>query len=322
MAISLSLPSKPTFVLVSGAWHDTSYWDKVIARLSKQGYRAAPVALRSASAEPTTAFIDDVDAVRDVIRKQVSRGCDVVVVAHSLGSVAGASAIKGFARSRGCRGGQEEQDTTATTTISVMNEKGKGKGCGHVIGFVALATGFLPTGVCFLQAVGGRPPPLWRFSSGPLVTTEEDVEDDGESTTRAFATIRVSAREAFYNDMPVEEGEQWVERLSPQSAATITQGGEFVYSGWLDVPCWSLVTTEDRAFPPEAQRAMAQAARDAGADIWSEEIAAGHSPMLSRPAETVDFFAEGGGGVWGKGFFWHSERRPRHRECEARKLLS
>ena len=57
----------------------------------------------------------------------------------------------------------------------------------------------------------------------------------------------------------------------------------------LTVPCWSLVTTEDRAFPPEAQRAMAQAARDAGADIWSEEIAAGHSPMLSRPAETVDF---------------------------------
>lgn len=57
----------------------------------------------------------------------------------------------------------------------------------------------------------------------------------------------------------------------------------------LTVPCWNLVTTEDRAFLPKAQKAMAQAARDAGADVWSEEIVASHSPMLSRPAETVGF---------------------------------
>ncbi|KAK7918426.1 alpha/beta-Hydrolase [Apiospora marii] len=287
MAVSSSSPAKPAFVLVSGAWHGTGYWAKVVAGLLREGYRATPVALRSASAKPAVTFMDDVNAVRDVIRGEVARGCDVVVVAHSLGTVVGASAIKGFARFHGGGGGGGKTGQDVAVTEVFMN--GDRDGFGHVIGFVALATGFLPTGVCFLQALGGKAPPLWRFGSEPLATTEEDVDDDGESTTKTFATIRISAREAFYHDLPVEEGERWVERLSPQGAATIAQGGEFVYAGWLDVPCWSLVTTEDRAFPPEAQRAMAQAARDAGADVWSEEIVTSHSPMLSRPAETVDF---------------------------------
>jgi len=55
------------------------------------------------------------------------------------------------------------------------------------------------------------------------------------------------------------------------------------------VPCWSLIATEDQAFPYEGQKAAVQKARDAGADIWSEEITASHSPMLSRPEETGDF---------------------------------
>lgn len=228
MAISPSLPSKPAFVLVSGAWHGTSYWAKVVAGLLREGYTATPVALRSASPKPTTTFMDDVDAVRDVIRGDVTRGCDVVVVAHSLGTVVGASAIQGFARLQS--DGRENGNSTVVTTAMAENQEG----CGRVIGFVALATGFLPASVCFLQALGGKPPPLWRFSSEPRVTTEDDVDDDGEDTTKAFVTIRVSAREAFYHDLPIEEGEQWVERLAPQCVATVRQGGEHVYAGWLD----------------------------------------------------------------------------------------
>lgn len=228
MAVSSSSPGKSAFVLVSGAWHGTSYWAKVVAGLLREGYRATPVALRSASAmAAATTFMDDVDAVRDVIRGEVSRGCDVVVVAHSLGTVVGASAIKGFARSK-------DGETGQNAAVAEAAMSGNRDGCGRVIGFVALATGFLPAGNCFLQALGGKAPPLWRFSSEPLAITAEDVDDDGESTTKAFATIRVSAREAFYHDLPVEEGERWVERLAPQCAATIAQGGEFVYAGWLD----------------------------------------------------------------------------------------
>ncbi|KAK8076244.1 hypothetical protein PG994_003516 [Apiospora phragmitis] len=284
-------PTKPTFVLVSGAWHGTSYWAKVVAGLAEEGYRAVPVALRSASLSPDTTFADDLGDVRDAIRGEVGRGCDVVVVAHSLGSVVGSSAIKGFAAASAQSSSEGEPAATVTAadgSSTVVAGTGTTRN-GHVIGFVALATGFLPTGVCFLEVVGGKPPPLWRFSSEPSAvmtasfsnTTDGEVvdDDDGESTTKTFATIRVEPREAFYNDLSVDEGNEWVELLSPQCTATISKGGEFVYAGWLD----------DRAFPHEDQRASAQAARDAGANLWSEEIAAGHSPMLSRPAETTDF---------------------------------
>ncbi|KAK8022545.1 hypothetical protein PG993_013312 [Apiospora rasikravindrae] len=284
MAVAPSSHTKPTFVLVSGAWHGTGYWAKVVAGLESEGYRVVPVALRSASPDPDITFLDDLTAVRDVIRGEVTQGCDVVVVAHSFGTVVGASAIKGFAASSKLRADNGQSGKTAITG------DGTGVQNGHVIGFVAVGTGFMPTGVCFLQALGGKPPPLWRFSSEPLVTTDDyDVDDDGENTTKAFATIRVSARDALYNDLPTEEGEQWVERLVPQSAGTIAQGDEHVYAGWLDVPSWSLITTEDRAFPPEDQKASSQAARDAGANIWGEEIEASHSPMLSRPVETAEF---------------------------------
>lgn len=36
------------------------------------------------------------------------------------------------------------------------------------------------------------------------------------------------------------------------------EGGEHAYAGWLDVPNWYLSTTEDKAFPVQAQRMVVQ----------------------------------------------------------------
>ncbi|KAK8006897.1 initiation factor 2 beta-like protein [Apiospora arundinis] len=311
--------SKPTFVLISGGWHRADYWSEVAADLRVEGHGVIPLALPSASSDPDVTFLDDLTSVRDVIRKETEHGGrDVVIATHSLGTVVGASAIKGFTAAAAADAdkakgmltpppeGDSDNDSeidedvhqsTATAPATVpdelsMQDEHEPPRRGHVIGFVTVATGFVPTGACFLAALGGTPPPLWRYVSEPrvLTTDEDDLADDGsDTTTRAFCAVRVSAREAFYGDLPVEEGERWVARLLPQGSKAVAEGGEHVYAGWLDVPCWSLVATEDRAFPYEGQKASIQAARDAGADIWSEEIAASHSPMLSRPAETADF---------------------------------
>lgn len=58
------------------------------------------------------------------------------------------------------------------------------------------------------------------------------------------------------------------------------------------MPVWFLSTTEDKALPVEAQRMMVQGARDAGADVSVREVESSHSPMLSRPEETVGFVLE------------------------------
>ena len=70
-------------------------------------------------------------------------------------------------------------------------------------------------------------------------------------------------------------------------------GGEYAYSYRKDVPVSFLATAEDRAFPVQVQRMFVQGAKDAGADVTLREIEGSHSPMLSRPEETVDFILEG-----------------------------
>lgn len=99
-------------------------------------------------------------------------------------------------------------------------------------------------------------------------------------------------RDGLYHDLPEEEGNLWVSRLQKQSLKALTEGAEFTYSGWKDVPCWYLGTTADRALPFEAQKYFLQMAKDAGGDITSREIDSSHSPMLSKPVETADFIME------------------------------
>lgn len=55
---------------------------------------------------------------------------------------------------------------------------------------------------------------------------------------------------------------------------------------------WYLVTTKKKAMVPDCQNLMILLAREAGADITTREIESGHSPFISRTAETVYFVLE------------------------------
>jgi Alpha/beta hydrolase family len=145
---------------------------------------------------------------------------------------------------------------------------------GHVIGFAMMATGFAVAGLTFLDGMGGKPPPTWTF----------DPE--------GFAKVVVPTRELFYHDLPEGEGNLWVGKITKQSSKAFTQDGDITYPGWMNVPNWFLVTTEDKALPAEAQRMFVQMSKDAGGDIMVREIDSSHSPMLSRPKETVEFILD------------------------------
>jgi len=253
------MSNKPTIVLVAGSWHRSETWDKVDSFLEKDGYKCLPLALKSASSNASATFLDDVTVVRDTIVAETTQGRDVVVVAHSFGGVVGPSAIKGLTRPKG--------------------ESSDGKS-GHVIGLVMIATGFMPTGVTFLAAGGGKPPPPWIISP------------DG------FAELVMDKRDLFYHDLPEEEGNEWVAKLTQQSVKALAEGGEHVYAGWMDVPVWFLATVEDHAFAAsglpalDIQKFVVKTAKDAGADVTMREIVSSHSPMLSKPKETAEFILE------------------------------
>ena len=247
------MATKPTLVFVPGAWHTTEYYSKVTTLLETQQYNSIRVTLPSVSSDRSKTFLDDVNAVRAAIVSETTQGHDVVVIAHSYGGLPGASAIKGLARTK----------------------DDAGKTSGHVIGIILIASGFIPTGICFLQAIGGVPPPLWKADS-----------------ETGLAVLSFDARESFYHDLPVEEGEYWVSKLEQQSLSALAEGGEHVYAGWQDVPAWYLATSEDRGLPIQAQRAMAQGLIDSGKEVTLKEIESSHSPMLSKPKETADLIAE------------------------------
>lgn len=143
---------------------------------------------------------------------------------------------------------------------------------GHVMGLAMISTGFCVTGLSFMGVSGGKPPPFW-------VVDEET----------GFAVLTADTRELFYHDLPEDEGNAWVSKLQSQSLKSLFEGGEHVYSGWKDVPSWFLATVEDKALPVQAQHYFVQVAKDAGGVVTMREVASSHSPMLSKPEETVDF---------------------------------
>lgn len=253
------MTQKPTLVFVHGAWHTAETWDKTIAELKPRGFKCVAVTLPSTTSV-SASFGDDVSIVQDAIRAESEQGGNVVIVVHSYGGQVGNSAVRGFAR----KAHDDGVKSLASTESS-----------GHVIGLAMMATGFTITGAAFVDAAGGNLPPLC-------------VADTETGTARIVA----DARDALYHDLSEEEGQIWVDKLTPQSLKSLQEGGEHAYAGWRDVPCWYLITLQDRALPTAMQEMAAQGAVAAGADVTVRRIEASHSPMLSQPQKTADFIAE------------------------------
>jgi pimeloyl-ACP methyl ester carboxylesterase len=232
-------------------------WDGISSLMEAQDYKCVRKALPSTLSNPSSTYLQDIQAVREAIVAETTQGRNVVVVVHSYGGIVGCSAIKGLTRPK--------QEVSSS----------KENPFGHVVGIVMIATGFVQAGLCFLDGFGGKPPPQWKA----------DLET-------GFATIVVDPRDMFYHDLPMEEGNYWVERLTKQALKPMMEGGEHSYEGWRDVPVWFLATVEDKGLPIQTQRYFVQAAKDTGADITLREINSSHSPMLSRPKETADFILE------------------------------
>lgn len=81
-------PTKPTIVLVHGAFADSSSWDGVVADLTRDGYHVA------AAANPLRGLASDAAAVRTVINAVPG---PVILVGHSYGGAVISTAAEGAA---------------------------------------------------------------------------------------------------------------------------------------------------------------------------------------------------------------------------------
>ena len=197
---------------------------------------------------------------------EISAGRDVVIVAHSYGGIVGGSVIKGLAA--GQSGRSSSMCLPATGSMSTTSG-----GC--VSALVLIASGFSMTGVSFMAPFLNRPPPAWRINK-----------------QTGYAQLVVDPQMLFYHDVPLDESRQHVARLTDQSLKSLFEGGEYVFSGWRDVPVWYIGTAQDRGLPVLAQRMLVGMARALGGRVAHRELDSSHSPFLSQPSEVVVIILE------------------------------
>lgn len=104
------------------------------------------------------------------------------------------------------------------------------------------------------------------------------VTEDGLSTVDP-----VGAKTELFNDVSQEEADPIIAGLGTHRVSVFGEAATKL--GWKEHPSTYIVTTQDRIFSPELQRRMATSATDV------VSVAAGHVPLLSRPAELADAIA-------------------------------
>ena len=82
--MTTSTTSRPTFLLVQGAWHHPDAWLPLRGELFTRGYRSVVTDLPSAGSSPVGSMHDDANTIREALSRIDG---PVVVVAHSYGGI-------------------------------------------------------------------------------------------------------------------------------------------------------------------------------------------------------------------------------------------
>lgn len=180
--------SKPTIVLVPGAWHTPDQYVATTSLLQAAGFKVNAVALPSVGSKPAIKdFKPDVDAVREAIITALDNEEDVQVVCHSYGGLPASEATQGLSKKERIKDGKRSGV----------------RGMSYICAFAA------DKGVSLYDALGGGPLP-WMHEVG-----------DGYVKATDSANI-------FYNDLPEEAVKEHIDHLqlhcvgSMKSKATYT----------------------------------------------------------------------------------------------------
>ena len=99
--IAMASFTKPTIVLVLGAWHSPVHFTELIGRLKSAGYNDI-VCKKNPSCDSETpndqTALGDTAAIRETLVTQINAGKDVLLVMHSYGGCPGAAAARGLSK--------------------------------------------------------------------------------------------------------------------------------------------------------------------------------------------------------------------------------
>lgn len=248
------MATKPTIVIVPGAWSTPSHYAPLRRSLLSSSFPSVhipPLPTNNAAHPPNSSYQADVDAIRTLLTSLVDdQGFDVVLIMHSYGGAVGTSACEGFARkdreARGLPGG--------------------------VVHLLYLCAYLLRQGESVWALVE-------RSGLGGDVAGHVTIGEDG-------TWLLNDPVWAMYSDLDPEDQEVQKSLVVPHNLASLH--GETTYEAWKDVPSTYVYTTEDRCVPPAYQDLCIENAREAGVSLGVVTFHGGHSPYAKYPREISD----------------------------------
>ncbi|KAG9231346.1 hypothetical protein BJ875DRAFT_517460 [Amylocarpus encephaloides] len=250
----MSAPTRPTIVLIPGAFHPATCYELLLPHLHALSFPTRSIAPPSLNAPPPSlvAVAEDAAFIRDtILQPLLDEGKDVVLFAHSYSGVPACAAPLGMSRTTRRRKGEE----------------------GGVIGVVCLAAFLVREGEEALVALGGGDPvALRRDHPAPNLST-------------------FSQPERFYHDVPRPLAATFISTLLPHSYLAFHSPspkpafleedftGRFAY-----IKC-----TED---VPVSFARQEELIRGTGVGWVERSIESGHSPFANRPEELAGIMGE------------------------------
>jgi pimeloyl-ACP methyl ester carboxylesterase len=213
--------SKPTIVLIPGAWLPISAYEGYLSALREVGYPTTAIQYPSFDpVDPFTADVaNDASAVRAALLPLLGEGKELVLVLHSYGGVPGSAAAKGH---------------------SVSERRAAGLP-GGILGLVFVAAFIVPEGQTCVGLTGGKILPwILPNTPGAGLNVPEDPSrmfgrDYAAGVTEVLAaSLKPHASLAFESVQP------------PVAVTDDAYGGRIGY----------IATTRDEEVPREAQDAM------------------------------------------------------------------
>ncbi|KAK5710893.1 hypothetical protein LTR17_018643 [Elasticomyces elasticus] len=245
---------RPTFVLVHGAWHESSHFQSVTALLEGAGYKVEGVSLPSVGhldKDPGNGLEIDSAAVANALRKVVNSNRDVVLVAHSYGGI-----------------------PTSEAAAIVSQEEKATDPVGRIVKLIYLAAYVPPKGASLVT----------ESAAGQSSTNRQPtVSENGLMAITVENAIHV-----LYNTTPAALAQEAASKLRPIALSSFVQTTKFC--GWADygIPVRYIACKQDKAMPPSLQQdfaAIIEATGSASETVWLDSD---HSPFLHMPEQVAE----------------------------------
>ncbi|RYP66882.1 hypothetical protein DL771_007539 [Monosporascus sp. 5C6A] len=245
--------SKPTLVLIHGAWHVPSSYYKLTSSLKHAGYEVHVPRLPSMNEArpPNTNLSTDTDLVHSYVESLVDAGRTVVAIMHSYGGQVGTNGLCGLG-------------------LASRSEKGLPGGVSKLIYMCAFA----------MLAGGSMVGKVKEFGQEHLLPIAIDFAEDDSCLNRDPKAQLVG------EGADADEVDAYLSSLVRWNGKCMYQ--EIEKCAWREIPLAYIYTSADMTVPLEYQKDMVQKIEAEGQRVETVELATGHCPNLTMTKEVVD----------------------------------